>query len=109
VTQYRYSLFDDELIIESILGKRITTVVDVFLWDIISFDKIENRVVKNDIKITKTHNVSVQRMDKWVVVYKKDNEFFEVIFNPSNDFINQLQRAILQRQMKQQREPDIIT
>lgn len=109
VTQYRYSLFDDELIIESILGKKITIVVDVFIWDIVTFDKVENKVNKNDKKITKIHNLSVQHANKWVVTYKKGEEICKAVFNPSNEFVNQLQRAIAQRKMKQQREPDIIT
>ncbi len=107
ITQYRYSLFDDEFIIERMIGKKLTTVVDVFIWNIISFKKTVEKPTKN-IKIIKTYKLFVQHTNKWSLVYKKDDELFEALFNPSENFIRQLNRAIMQRQKKQQREPDII-
>lgn len=109
VTQYRYSLFDDELIIERMLGNKITPIVSVFIWDIISFEKVAKDNGKDKEKISKSYNLFVQHSNRWSLIYKKDEEFLEAVFSPSEDFIRQLKRAINGRQHKEQREPNIIT
>ena len=106
VTQYRYSLFDDELIFEKMLGKRITPVVDIFIWDILSFEKNDS---SEKVKIVKSYKLFADSANKWFLTYKKDNEIYEAVFSPSDEFANQLVSAINNRQHKQEREPNIIT
>ena len=108
VTQYRYSLFDDQLIIERMLGKRIDIIVNIYIWDIVSFDEAKKHS-KEEKKKMKTFKLYVQHTDKYSIIYKKNDETFEAVFNPSQEFISQLNTAIEQRTKKQQRVPDIIT
>jgi hypothetical protein len=106
VTQYRYSLFDDELILEKLLGKRITPVVNVFIWDILSFEKNNS---SEKVKIAKSYSLFTDGSNKWSLTFKKDGEIYEAVFSPSEDFVKQLLSAIDNRQHKQEREPNIIT
>ena len=106
VTQYRYSLFDDELILERMLGNRITPVVNVFIWDILSFEKLSST---EKVKIAKSYKLSADNSNRWALTYKKDGEIYEAVFSPSEEFVSQLLSAIDKRQHKQEREPNIIT
>ncbi len=106
LVQYRYSLFDDELLIEKMLGKRVTPVVDVFIWDILSFEKANS---SEKVKISKAYRLFADSTNKWSITFKKDDEIFEAVFSPSDDFVSQLESAIENRQVKQEREPDIVT
>lgn len=106
ITQYRYSLFDDELILEKMLGKRITPVANIFIWDILSFEKVNS---SEKVKIAKSYKLYTDNSNKWSMTYNKDNEIYEAIFSPTKEFANQLVAAINNRQHKQEREPNIIT
>jgi len=106
ITQYRYSLFDDELILEKMLGKKITPVVNVFIWDILSFEKNNS---SEKVKIAKSHKLYSENANKWSLIYKHNNEIYEALFSPSDEFVNQLLRAINSRQHKEKREPNIVT
>jgi hypothetical protein len=106
ITQYRYSLFDDELIIEQMLGKKITPVVNVFIWDILSFEKINST---EKVKIARSYKLYADNSNKWSITFKKDCEIYEAVFSPSDEFVGQLKSAIEKRQHKQEREPNIIT
>ncbi len=108
VTQYRYSLFDDELIIERMLGKRIHIIVNVFIWDVVSF-RPHVKSDESDKIITKTHKLYVQQANRYSIVYTKDDVTYEAVFSPSEEFVRQLVRAIEQRKNKQHRKPDIVT
>jgi hypothetical protein len=88
------------------LGKRITPVVNVFIWDILSFEKMN---FSEKVKITKSYKLFADNTNKWSLVFKKDNEIFEAVFSPSEEFVRQLKSAIENRQNKQEREPNIIT
>ncbi len=106
VTEYRYSLFDDELILEKMLGKKITPIVNIFIWDILSFEKLNS---SEKVKIAKSYKLYADNSNKWILLFKKDSEIYEVVFSPSDEFANQLISAINNRQHKQEREPNIIT
>ena len=106
VTQYRYSLFDDELILEKMLGKKITPVVNVFIWDILSFEKINS---SEKVKIAKSYSLCADGSNKWSLTFKKDGEIYEAVFSPSDEFVKQLVSAINNRQHKQERKPNIVT
>ena len=106
ITQYRYSLFDDQLIFEKMLGKKIIPIDDVFIWDILAFEKYNS---SEKVKITKSYKLYADNSNKWSLTYKKENEIYEAVFSPSDEFANQLVAAINNRQHKEKREPNIIT
>ncbi len=106
IVQYRYSLFDDELLIEKMLGKRTTPMVDVFIWDILSFEKVNS---SQKVKVSKSYRLFADSTNKWFLTFKKGEEIFEAVFSPSEEFVAQLNSAISNRQVKEEREPDIIT
>lgn len=106
ITQYRYSLFDDEIIFEKMLGKKITPIANIFIWDILVFEKANS---SEKVKITKSFKLYADSSNKWSLTYKKGDEIYEAVFSPSNEFANQLIAAINNRQHKEEREPNIIT
>ncbi len=108
ITQYRYSLFDDEIIFERIIGKKETPALVLRMWEIKgvkSLDEVENK----DLDERNILRLNVERKDAWLILYEKDEESNGVIFNPSREFIEQLKKTLKTPQKEETREPDIVT
>lgn len=106
LTEYRYSFLDDELIIEKILGNRVTPVVNIRTWDIEFFGHISDSDWKNDdIQIT---SCDIDKTNAYVIAYTKDEVKYAITFSPTENFIQQLQTAIDTIHYEQMEEDTII-
>ena len=108
ITQYRYSLFKDEVIFERIIGKKEIPALVLRMWEIKKvkpLDEVDNK----DLNERNILRLSVDRKDAWMILYEKDKQASGVIFNPSQGFVDQLKKTLETPQTEEIREPDIVT
>lgn len=96
ITEYRYSFFDDEIIIEKMLGNRITPVANIRTWNIQHFGKFSDSDWKDEN--LKVDFYDVERKDASVMVCKDHNGMRAIVFNPSVEFVDQLQKTMKDNQ-----------
>lgn len=106
-TEYRYSFFEDEIIIEKLLGKKITPLVSVRIWDITYFGPIlDNNWQEDEMKID---SCDVSKKDVTLILYSNKGAKCALTFNPSKELISQVQRAIKNKDSNLISENEIIS
>lgn len=106
LTEYRYSFFDDELIVEKILGKRVTQIASIKIRTIEHFGKLteiewadkEMHVDYCDIHKRKAHAIK----------YVKNGETKVITFSPSEDLIFHIQKSMDSKDFDEVDEEKII-
>lgn len=91
ITEYRYSFFDDELIVEQIIGKKIEPVASIRTWEIKYFGKISKAKWGDNTVITKC---DVNKTGTYAIIYEKDGTEHVVTLSPSEELITQVKTAM---------------
>ena len=106
LTEYRYSFFDNELIVERILGKKITPVATVKSREIEQFGKApEVDINKKEIE---TFNCYVHKRAAYTIKFMQDEKAKAILFNPSEDLILQIKKSLEARDFDEVKEEKLI-
>jgi len=92
LTEYRYSFFDNELIIEKILGKQVTQIASIKSREIEYFGKISG--ADWDEKEIQVDYCDVNKRNAYAIKYKKTGVAKVLTLNPSEELILHIQKSI---------------
>ena len=106
VTEYRYSLFSDEIIFEKIVGKRQTPLLVVRVWEIVKTGSIHDD--DYDPKSMELFDLTFNKSSAKYILFKHNGEEKLVVYSPSVDFLRQLDRAMSSRIEDLIKEPDLM-
>lgn len=106
LTEFRYSFFDDELIIEKILGKRITPIASIKSRDIEYFGKLAD--VDWTDKDLHVDYCDIYKRKAHVIKYNKKGEIMALTFSPSDELILHIQKSIEARDFDEVEEDKFI-
>ena len=106
MTEYRYSFFDNELIIEKILGKKVTQIATIKSREIEYFGKISG-VDLNETELQIDY-CDVNKRDAYAIKYVKSGATKVVTLNPSDELILHVQKSIDARDYDELDEDKII-
>lgn len=106
LTEYRYSFFDNELIIEKILGKKVTQIASIKSREIEYFGKISGvDLNENELQI---EYCDVNKRDAFAIKYVKSGVTKVITLNPSDELILHVQKSIDARDYDELDEDKII-
>jgi len=92
LTEYRYSFFDNELIIEKILGKRVTQIASIKSREIEYFGKISGTDWdENELQVD---YCDVNKRNAYAIKYIKGGITKVLTLNPSKELILHIQKSI---------------
>lgn len=92
LTEYRYSFFDNELIIEKILGKKVTRIASIKSREIEYFGKMSG--ADWDDKEIQVDYCDVNKRNAYAIKYIKNGVTKVLTLNPSNELIMHIQKSI---------------
>jgi len=106
LTEYRYSFFDDELIVEKILGKKITQVAIIKTREITYFGKLAD-TDWND-KEMHVDYCDVRKRNAYCIKYLREGAARALTMNPSEELIMHIQKALETRDFDELDEEKLI-
>jgi len=92
LTEYRYSFFDNELIIEKILGKRTTQIATIKSRQIAFFGKLSE--IEWDNKDMHIDHCDVSKKEAYVIKYVQHEMTKLLTLNPSEDLVMHIQKSV---------------
>ncbi|MEX1378152.1 MAG: hypothetical protein AB1Z23_11865 [Eubacteriales bacterium] len=106
LTEYRYSFFDNELIVEKILGKKITSVATIKSKEIEYFGKASDTFInKKEIEII---NCYVYKKNAYAIKFTQDDITKAILINPSEDLILQIKKSLEAKDFDEVEEEKLI-
>ena len=107
LTEFRYSFFEDEIIIEKLLGSKVTPLVSVRIWDIVYFGPIVDNTWREDEM--RIDSCDVSKKDVTLLLYTNKGVKCAVTFNPSKELIEQVKRAMVNKHLNHISENETIS
>lgn len=106
LTEFRYSFFESELIIEKLLGKKVTPIATIKARDIQYFGKVSD----TDWTDKEMHidYCDINKRKSYAIKYIHDSIIKAVTLNPSEELIFQIQKALDTKHYEEVNEDKII-
>ncbi len=95
LTEFRYSFIDDELIVEKILGKRITPIVTIKTKEIEHFGKLSDIDWLN--KDMHVDYCDISKRKAYAIKYSKNGEVRVLTLTPSEELVAHINKSLESR------------
>jgi len=94
IVRYRYSLVEDELIFESLAGKRSKEIMRVNLKKILYFCPLSHERLDKSTDYKSYYIAHNKKSTKaWVLAFKSGNKIYRIIFEPSDKLVGLIKNS----------------
>ncbi len=106
LTEFRYSFFDDEFIVEKILGKKIIPIASIKIREVEYFGKLSDiDLSSKDIIVD---NCDVYKKDAYAIKYLRNGERKAITISPSEELIIHIKKSLEARDYDEVEEEKIL-
>lgn len=95
IREYRYSIIDDELIFEQIVGTKIKPITSVKLSRVLYFCPLEDEIKDKNKKWDQKYSLFFKKRASkiYVLAAKQGKKDIRIIFQPSDEMVKLIERA----------------
>lgn len=93
--EYRYSIIDDKLIFEQIVGTKVKPIISVKLSNVEYFCSLEEEIKEKDKKWDQKYSLLFKKRTSkaYVLAAKQGKKNIRIVFQPSDEMVRLIENA----------------